>query len=193
MAQVKKDEIRDRILASAESLFAEHGYVDTTMASIAKLADVSKSNIYVYFGSKLEILWAISDPWLRERFDALESEIAELPDSQSRIERLFEALWIDLPAERNGFANNMMQALSTTDDSDGYSRDLLAYCETRISTLLSRSLPAVPLDVQAISHIALMAFDGFAIGQRLSGGPDIARNSVRAFANLLHSDVQSMH
>ncbi len=185
MAQFKKDVVRERIVSSAEQLFADNGYVDTTMASIARSAGISKSNIYVYYGSKLEILWAIAGPWLHSLFDKLEDEIRELPDSNARTRRLFEFIWCDMPADRNGFANNLMQALSTASESEGYSKELRADCEARFAGLLAKSLPAVPLDVHQLAHIALMAFDGFSIGRHLSSSDDDARSAAKTFTDLL--------
>ena len=46
---------RDNILSVAEKLFLEKGVDKTTIDDIAKVADYSKSTIYVYFKSKDEI------------------------------------------------------------------------------------------------------------------------------------------
>ncbi len=46
---------RDNILSVAEKLFLEKGVDKTTIDDIAKMADYSKSTIYVYFKSKDEI------------------------------------------------------------------------------------------------------------------------------------------
>lgn len=185
MAQVKKDDIRASILTAAENLFSAQSYDETTMTAIAKAAGISKSNIYVYFDSKLEILWAISDPWLRDTFERLEIELNEIEHPKDRLRHLFVTLWCDLPAERNGFANNMMQALSTATDEEGYSLELLAFCKQRFAELLTTCLPAIPVDTAILSHIAFMAFDGFAIGDRLGTPRTEAVKSANLFADLL--------
>jgi AcrR family transcriptional regulator len=59
MVQQKKPLVREAILEGAFRLFSKHGYAATTLAAIAKSADVSPGNVYIYFGSKLEILYAI--------------------------------------------------------------------------------------------------------------------------------------
>ena len=43
------------------------------VADIAQEAGVSPGNVYIYFQSKLEILYAIYDPWLRARIESLEA------------------------------------------------------------------------------------------------------------------------
>lgn len=185
MAQVKKDDIRARILSAAEDLFSTQPYAETTMTAIAKAAGISKSNIYVYYGSKLEILWAICDPWLRDRFERLQTEMNRIEHPRDRLRHLFMTLWCDLPADRNGFANNMMQALSTAADAEGYSLELLTFCKKRFAALLTDSLPEIPVDPVILSHIAFMAFDGFAIAQRLGTPNSEAVDSANVFADLL--------
>lgn len=59
MAQYLKDEIQESIAAAALKVFAEEGYVDATMAGIAKAARVSTGNIYRYYKSKDALFHAV--------------------------------------------------------------------------------------------------------------------------------------
>ena len=52
---------RSNILEVAKKLFLENGFIQTTMDDIAKVADYSKSTLYVYFKSKEEIMHALGD------------------------------------------------------------------------------------------------------------------------------------
>lgn len=187
VAQVKKDEVRTNILEAAEALFRERGYNVTTMTAIADTAAISKSNIYVYFASKLEIVWALSDSWLRESFDRLESRAQAISNKQEQLRFLFRALWCDLPADRDNFANNIMQALTTTTEDDGYSRDLLAICEARFAGLLANALGTSVANTRAPAHIALKAFDGYAIAHNLGSGACAAAAASDAMADLLYA------
>jgi AcrR family transcriptional regulator len=54
----KKREVRARIVATAERLFAESGIDATTMDEIAAVSDVSVATVYNYFGSKTALLLA---------------------------------------------------------------------------------------------------------------------------------------
>ena len=48
----------------ARALFAEHGYVATTISSIAAEADIPVQTIYSAFGSKAKILDKITELWM---------------------------------------------------------------------------------------------------------------------------------
>ncbi len=84
MAQVKKAEVREAILEAAFKLFCERGFNDSTVNQIASEAGSSTANVYSYFNSKLDILYSIYDPWLRERLDQTEAELATIADPRER-------------------------------------------------------------------------------------------------------------
>ncbi|SFY13329.1 TetR/AcrR family transcriptional regulator, partial [Ruminococcus sp. XPD3002] len=46
--QVKKDDIRNKILETAQRLFIKRGYENTSLKQIAEKSNISKSNIYRY-------------------------------------------------------------------------------------------------------------------------------------------------
>lgn len=172
MVQVKKEEVRSAILEAAYKLFLEKSYTETSVSEIGRVAGVSPSNLYVYFGSKLDILFALYDPWLKTRLLALETDLLTIPDPEERLRTIFRTLWRDIPAEDNGFANNMMQALSTGSMEEGYSRDLLLWAEDRISGMIRACLPperAAVAERSLLAHVAFMAFDGFAMNHKLRG------------------------
>eukprot|EP01036_Dinobryon_divergens_P048468 gene48468-65021_t len=83
MGQFKKTEVYDAILRSAKALFSENGYVQTSLPRIAAGAGISTANVYVYFKSKVEILYAIYDPWLRARLAQLAAEAQDILDHLS--------------------------------------------------------------------------------------------------------------
>ena len=60
--QIKKEDIRNSILIAAERLFIKRGYENTSLKMIADICNISKSNIYRYFGSKEEIYETIVGP-----------------------------------------------------------------------------------------------------------------------------------
>lgn len=191
MAQVKKTEVRDAILDSAFALFVRQGYARTTQAQIAAGAGVAPSNIYVYFRSKLDVLFAVYRPWLMARLDALETELGTIGNPELRLKTLLYALWRDIPADDNGFANNLMQAISNLATNDEYSRDLLDECETRVSAMLRACLPperhALADGRNLLAHILYMAQDGLVISNKLNGPSRRMDAMVETMCDLLSS------
>jgi TetR/AcrR family transcriptional regulator len=66
--QISRASIEARILAAAESVFAETGFTGATTAEIAKRAGVPKANLHYYFKTKedlyRQVLQAILELWL---------------------------------------------------------------------------------------------------------------------------------
>jgi len=71
MPQVLKEDVRERILASALQVFAAHGYVGATMTAIAEGAGLGTASLYRYYASKGELFDAVVTPALAERFESL--------------------------------------------------------------------------------------------------------------------------
>jgi TetR/AcrR family transcriptional regulator, regulator of autoinduction and epiphytic fitness len=68
--QVKRDEI----IASALALFLQHGFDDTSMATVARHAAIAPNTVYWYFAGKDELLLATMDKVLQERASAYLAE-----------------------------------------------------------------------------------------------------------------------
>ena len=171
MGQVKKVEVQESILRAAFRLFAKRGYANTTLAQIAGRAGVSTANVYVYFKSKLEILYAIYDPWMRARLERLETELGALDGPYERVRHILATIWRDIPAEENGFVNNIMQAISAYEPGEGYRPTLLKWMESRIDAMIRESLPANrrrALGEAQLAHLVVMAFDGYILYRRLN-------------------------
>jgi len=67
---------KDQILAAAERLFREKGYLATSVRDIGKAVGVQGASLYHHVGSKEEILWTIASRAADEFFAALEPIIA---------------------------------------------------------------------------------------------------------------------
>lgn len=188
MAQVKKAAVREAILAAALRLFRKQGYVDTTVNEIAAAAKTSRANIYVYFRSKFALFYAVFEPWLQQRLALLEREIASIADPRLRMRRILVALWREIPSDANGFANNLMQALSTAARDENYSPGLLHAVEQRVAAMIDGCLAAAQgarADSAALSHLSFMAFDGFAMHAHLRTGEPCGDAVIDTVCNLL--------
>lgn len=187
MAQTKKEGVRDSILEAAFRQFSERGYLDTSIPAIAREAGISTANVYVYFKSKLEILYTLYEPWLTERLDKLDRSLRAVKDPRERFQRLLTVLWRDLPRENNGFANNVMQALSTTSggECEGYSPKLRELFQTRVAQWIEDCLPIPRQGSIQLAGVLLMAFDGYAMNAHLSNGITCDAATLRLLRDLL--------
>jgi len=60
-----------RIIVAAEKLFADKGYRQTSIAEIARLADVAEGTVYEYFENKEDLLFSIPRLRFKEHIDSL--------------------------------------------------------------------------------------------------------------------------
>jgi len=188
VVQVKKTEVREAILKSAFRLFKRCGYVTTTTAQIAAGAKVSESNLYIYFGSKFEILFALCEPWMRSRIERLEQKLVGEPDSRRRLQIILSTLWRQMPSEDNGFMNSLMQALATTARREGYRPSLLRWTEERIEALIMDCLPQqrrLQLSRGGFAHLLMMAQDGFVLNRHLNPDSICSDETVDLVCDLL--------
>jgi len=185
MAQTKKEGVRDAILEAAFRQFSDRGYVDSSIPAIAREAGISTANVYVYFKSKLEILYTLYEPWLMERLDKLDRSLSRVKDPRERFQRLLTALWRDLPRESNGFANNVMQALSTTRGGDEYSPHLREQFQARVAAWLEACLQIPTQDGSHLAGVLLMAFDGYTMNAHLGSGIVCDVKTLRLLGDML--------
>jgi TetR/AcrR family transcriptional regulator, transcriptional repressor for nem operon len=83
---------REQILDAAARVLVERGLAATTMAEVAEAASVAKGTVYLYFGSKAELLAGLRARYFDD-FAARLGEPAERPGPRvaARIERLVAA------------------------------------------------------------------------------------------------------
>ncbi|NYT67143.1 TetR/AcrR family transcriptional regulator [Pusillimonas noertemannii] len=187
MAQIKKREVRDAILVSAFDLFCRKGYTATTMAEVARQAEVNIGTLYVYFDSKLAILYALYRPWQEEQLRNLAESVRKMRSPAMRLRRLFTGLWADIPAADHSFANTLMEALPASPADAGKQDNLLEDVEVFLTELLKEILPEhrhCLLRGGLLSHLIWMAFDGYTINSRLRDLRDISA-TADLFSDLL--------
>ena len=102
-----------------------------------------------------------------------------------RLERLLLALWRELPSDTDGFANNVMQALSTNAQADTYDPRLRELFQRRVARWLAAALELSVRDSRRVAGVVLMAFDGFAMNVHLKGGIRCDAATARLFSGLL--------
>ena len=85
---------------------------------------------------------------------------------EARLRRLLIALLREIPAEENGFLNNIMQAISSAGPTEGYRSTLVRWLEKRITVMIEDALPPsrrARITGVRFAHVLVMAFDGCAI------------------------------
>ena len=188
MGQFKKTEIRDAILRSAKALFTEHGYFNTSLPRIAAGAGTSTANVYVYFKSKVEILYEIYDPWLRARISQLAAESGDIADPLERLKHVLRTFWRDIPREEGGFGNNIIQAISALGAEQGYRPTLLRWMETHMQTVVLDCLPPsrqALFEGTQLGHFLVMAFDGYIVYHHLEPKRPLDERTLDALCRML--------
>jgi AcrR family transcriptional regulator len=188
MAQVKKPQARAAILDAALRLFRRQGYHATTLAQIAREAGMSSANLYVYFNSKLDILYAVYEPWMHARLNLLQEKVQRVDAPIERLRLVLRTLWKEIPAEENGFVNNIVQALSTAGAGEKYKPALLHWMEERIGAMVREALPRTRrgvVDNARVAHLMVMALDGYSIHNHINPRGVADEATIDAMANLL--------
>lgn len=71
----KAEDTRERIVNSAKVLFAENGFLKTTVVDICKQAGLSEAALYEYFRGKEDLLLAIPDLWVSQLLEDLNDQM----------------------------------------------------------------------------------------------------------------------
>ena len=88
-----KRNTRDRIINSAKKLFAEQGYLKTTVADISRQAGLSEAALYEYFQGKEDLLLTIPDLWVSELLADLGEQLFGI---KGAVNKLRKFLWWNL-------------------------------------------------------------------------------------------------
>lgn len=88
MANYRKAEnTRERIIEAARSLFAEHGYLKTTVIDISKAAGLSEAALYDHFKGKEDLLLTIPDIWVAELLEGLDEQMFGLQGAFAKLRK----------------------------------------------------------------------------------------------------------
>ncbi len=79
------DRTKQKILAATRQVFAEHGYDEASMRTIAQVAGVSVGGLYLYFRSKEELHRTLLAEWMDELNVLTDEALRALDDPQEEI------------------------------------------------------------------------------------------------------------
>ena len=83
----KSENTRERIIDAARSLFAENGYLKTTVIDISKAAGLSEAALYEYFKGKEDLLLTIPDIWVAELLQGLDEQMFGLQGAFAKLRK----------------------------------------------------------------------------------------------------------
>ena len=132
VTMAKRSDKRERLINAAKELFYKQGFSNTTIADIAKLADVPLGNVYYYFKTKDEICEAVISErnteinniinefnllaTVQERLSALLSFYCDRAEQVSQYGAIFSSLVLELSRQQNPLAvkaREILNALTT--------------------------------------------------------------------------------
>ena len=148
--ELKPPGTRDRILATAERLFADYGYDGVSMRRIGTEADAPIALIAYHFGSKEKLYRAVFEHRivpLNERRRAALAQARTVPGAPPSIEAVLDALarpWIEMRDTEEGRHYTRLIAREVNDPREaerGIVRDLLDPIALEFLHAMAQALP----------------------------------------------------
>jgi AcrR family transcriptional regulator len=85
-----KTEVKEKIVQAAITTFSKYGYDKTRMDDIAKNAKLGKGTLYLYFKSKEELFYAISENSIKELKEQLSKLFSKKEDLVHDAEKFYD-------------------------------------------------------------------------------------------------------
>ncbi len=89
---------REALVSSAARLFWQRGFHGSSLADIAKAADIPVGNLYYYFKTKSDVAYAVASGFAEDTQDMLDDIAAASPDPHRRLSLLAQRLVISQKA-----------------------------------------------------------------------------------------------
>lgn len=136
------EERRAQIVEAVLKVVAEHGVPNATISRIAEMAGVSEGTLYVYFGSRDEMLMAALDSIFAEMSDLIESSAGMSPPERLRV--IAERHAAIMQAESGGFAIPWVEFIAAGPQIG--MRDAVAQTQTKAFDMMLRIVEAGQAD-----------------------------------------------
>ncbi len=82
-----KEDSKNRIIDSAKKLFAEQGYLKTTVVDISKQAGLSEAALYEYFQGKEDLLLTIPDLWVSDLLTDVQEQLFGIKGAMNKLRK----------------------------------------------------------------------------------------------------------
>lgn len=131
----KRAETRERIFRAAMQLFAERGFLDTTVEDITEAADVGKGTFFNYFPSKEHVLGVLHEIQLSKVAEAREAAVAGAQPVREILHHFMRRI-----TEEPGRTQQLARGLIVTMFSSEYIREMFVKTLKRGGRLLAEVL-----------------------------------------------------
>jgi AcrR family transcriptional regulator len=179
---------RDKLLETAESLFARFGFAGVGMRAVAESAGVSKSGLFHHFPTKRELYGAVLERSMLE-FDArLAAADARASTAQERL-RLFVDGVVDALVENPARAPLLLRSLFEIEDeepADEPARNVLQRVLARVANALEQGIRegelrpvSIPHTLQTVIGLTVFHFASGDFGEELIGAPLYSAAEIR--------------
>lgn len=156
------DHRRSHIIETATAVFLRYGFTRTTMADIARAADLTRPTLYATFPDKEAIFQAVVSSLMTGKLARIEAAIAGLPELQEKLSFACQA-WA---GEGYDLLQNLPDARDVYDlrfsaVADGYRRFQAILADIVGEHLVRSSLGQSPA---SLAHSIIYALKGFKDG-----------------------------
>ena len=131
-----KEARRDQILKSAEKVFSEKGFLNSTISDVAKETGVSDTTIYEYFSSKEELLFSIPRESIELSKEVFDSHLNYISGTSNQLRAMIYHL-CKFYQDNPDFASISLMTLKTNKkfmETDIY-KDLIEYYKIMINVI----------------------------------------------------------
>lgn len=146
---------RDRILESAQLLFAQGSYGSTTVRAIAAAADVNPALVIHYYGSKRDLFVASLRLPLQLRDQIAEVLRTDRDGLGERLVRLYLSLWLK-PSSRGPLAAMMRSVFSDQEAADALGQFLSEQMVGPVVANLGSDRPQLRVSLVASQLVGLV-------------------------------------
>ena len=185
---VKGQQTRARILASARALLLSDGYKNFVFRSVARAAGVKPGNVQYYYPHKKHLLWAVLEPELQNYLDRLGAELLKGKTSEEKIYRMVHYLIGDVATDQTLrlWLSIWDMAVHDPEVSRTVGRFYRTYVDA-LANLLRQVYPSLDADRAGEVAVSMTAyFDGLMVVMQV-GRP--RRRSLASVKRHVHATV----
>jgi TetR/AcrR family transcriptional repressor of nem operon len=169
---------RERLVAAATRVLHEQGVEKTTLADIARAADVPVGNVYYYFKTKDELVGAAIDVHAHG-LDATIEALDRLPTPRERLTALLRG-WVDQRelTARHGCPTGTLAA-ELDKRADGLDREVAAVMRALIDWIETQFAAMGRSDARELAVALVAAYQGIALLTNTLRDPELMATEGR--------------